>query len=294
MGEAAALNWQGLSREEREREYSPSSCIGGDYRAFIDAYVERSARARAAHPPVSLVYGDGPSQTLDLFVPAGAATPVPALVFIHGGYWQELSKRESAFAAPDCLENGCAFAAIDYTLAPAASVADIVEECRAAVAWLGDHGGEHGVDPGAMVVAGSSAGGHLAAMVALGEPQRRLRGAVLVSGVFALAPLIGTSVNEALSLDPGSARQSSPLLKDTSGFPETVICWGENETDQFKRQSRLFAEKLRASGHDGGTAGVREFECAGRNHFDVILDLADPRTRLGRETLALLGPVSPR
>jgi len=279
------LGWLNLSEAEREREYSPSSCIGGDYMPFIEAYIDRSAQAHTANPPVSLSYGSSNTQSIDLFLPSGARGPVPVLVFIHGGYWQELSKKESAFAAPACLDQGFAFAAIDYTLAPQATVSDIVAECRAAIAFLAHHGSDHGIDPDRMVVAGSSAGGHLAAMVALGgEARNCIRGAVMVSGVFALEPLIGTSINEALGLDAPAARASSPLLQDLEGFPPSVICWGENETDQFKRQSTVFAQHLR----DAAGASVEEFESPGRNHFDVILDLTDPDTPLGRATLTLL------
>ncbi len=264
------LDWRSLSEAEREREYSPSSCIGGDYMPYLRAYAERSGAARRAHPPETLRYGPGERQTIDLFVPGNVARP-PVLAFFHGGYWQELSKQESAFAAPQCLAQGIAYAAVDYTLAPKATLSAIVDECRAAVARL--------ERLGPLVVAGSSAGAHLAAMVAT----EGLKGAVLVSGIYELEPLIGTSINAALGLDPAEAACNSPMHRALRGFPPSVVCWGDNETDQFKRQSRAFAAALHAAG-----AACSVFECPGRNHFDVILDLADPATELGRQTLDLL------
>jgi arylformamidase len=264
------LDWRSLSQAEREREYSPSSCIGGDYMPYLRAYAERSAAARRGHPPETLRYGPGEWQTIDLFMPRNVAHP-PVLVFFHGGYWQELSKQESAFAAPQCLARGIAYAAVDYTLAPRATLSAIVDECRSAVARL--------ADVGPLVVAGSSAGAHLAAMVA----NERLKGAVLVSGIYELEPLIGTSINAALGLDVAEAGRSSPMHRSLVGFPPSLVCWGDNETDQFKRQSALFARNLHAVG-----AICSVFECPGRNHFDVILDLADAATELGRRTLDLL------
>ncbi|HEY4169577.1 MAG TPA: alpha/beta hydrolase [Reyranella sp.] len=264
------LNWRSLSDAEREREYSPSSCIGGDYRPYLRAYAERSEAARRAHPPETLRYGPGERQTIDLFMPKNVSRP-PVLVFFHGGYWQELSKRESAFAAPQCLAHGIAYAAVDYTLAPKAALSAIVDECRAAVTRLSD--------VGPLVVAGSSAGAHLAAMVA----NEQLKGAVLVSGIYELEPLIGTSINAALGLDVAEAGRNSPMHRSRVGFPPSLVCWGDNETDQFKRQSALFAKGLHAAG-----AMCSVFECPGCNHFDVILDLADPATELGRRTLELL------
>jgi arylformamidase len=267
------LDWRRLTDAEREREYSPSSCIGGDYRPFIQAYAERSAAAYRAHSPTTIRYGSLATQTIDLFTLPGGTTP-PVLVFFHGGYWQELSKRESAFAATDCLAHGIAYAAVDYTLAPEATLSEIVDECRAALGAL-DRFGD-------VVVAGSSAGAHLASMVAL-EAGARIKGAVLVSGVYDLEPLIGTSINAALGLDAAEAARVSPLRAPLGGFPPSLVCWGNNETGQFKRQSLVFAEAVRAAGRDCAT-----FECDGRNHFDVILDLADETTELGRRTLDLI------
>ena len=277
------IDWQKLSLEDREREYSPSSCIGGDYQPYIRAYADLSQAARRSHVPVTVRYGTKARQSLDLFVPTGVARP-PVLVFFHGGYWQELSKEDSAFAAPQCLAHGIAYAAVGYTLAPAAMLADIVAECRAAVGWLGRFGDTMGIDPGRLIVAGSSAGAHLAAMTALPTSLGRpVKGAVLVSGIYDLEPLIGTSIDAALRLDSAVAARNSPLHQPLKGFPPSLVCWGENETDQFKRQSRAFAHALRDA-----SADCVEFESADRNHFDVVLDLADPATPLGRRLLTLI------
>src|SRR5690606_10365618 len=142
----------------------------------------------------------------------------PLLVFIHGGYWQELSKASSLFAAPDCIEAGVAFAAIDYTLAPQASVHAMALECRRALSYLHEHSAELGLDPQRIVIAGSSAGAHLAAMCCLRDwedatnlPAGLPAAAVLVSGIYDLEPLIDTSINGPLSLDAAAAGAVSPL-----------------------------------------------------------------------------------
>ena len=75
----------------------------------------------------------------------------------------------------------------------------------------------------------------------------------------------------------------SPALQPLAGFAPSIVCWGEVETDEFKRQGRDFAHALRAAGR-----ACQVFEVAQRNHFDIVLDLADPGTPLGRAVLALL------
>jgi len=267
-------------------EYSPSSAIGGDYQQYLRAYSEISMQARSQCDRVSSYhYGQSPRQSLDLVVPGKPAegAPPPLIVFIHGGYWQELSKRDSFFAAADCARTGIAFAAIDYTLAPEAPLDEIVSECRSAIGWLHRRATSLGFDRNRIFVAGSSAGAHLAAMTALGCPDRLkegIAGLVLVSGIYELEPLIGTSVNDKLGLDVDAARRNSPLLYPVSDLPSTIVCWGEIETSEFKRQSHEFADHLRHSG-----ISVRTFEVAMKNHFDIILDLAGRGTRLGEAVI---------
>ena len=111
---------------------------------------------------------------------------------------------------------------------------------------------------------------------------RRPRSVVLVSGIYALEPLIGTTVNAALGLDAAAARALSPLLHPLVGFPSAVLCWGEIETQAFKTQSLDFAAALRRAG-----TPCTAFEVPQRNHFDVVLDLADTGTTLGRRMLDL-------
>lgn len=303
-----------MSNVEREREYSPSSCIGGDYRPFLQAYRDQSAQAREAAVRCGGVwrsarYGDKPAQTLELCMPsalpASHSTPVegqgsrgcvtskdsithafpPVLLFFHGGYWQELSAEASLFPATDCIRLGMAYAAINHTLAPNASVDQIVDECVNALAWLHTHASTLGIDRRRIVLAGSSAGAHLAAMTALRTmgTARAVRATVLVSGVFDLRPLVGTSINDALGLNAATANALSPLRTSLHGFPETVVCWGAIETAAFKTQSRDFASALQQSGTD-----CESFEVADRNHFDVILDLCDPRAVLGMRVGAVV------
>ena len=287
------LGWRELTLDDREREYSPSSCVD-DLGPFLDAYARESAVARQACADAGLVvsevrYGDLATQTIDLVSPGGSDSPAPLIVFIHGGYWQELSKTESFFAAHSCAAQGVAFAAVDYTLAPTATLDQIVGECLAAVQALVDESPTHHLDPERVVVTGSSAGAHLAAMVGLGTAGWRPAAVGLVSGIFDLEPLVGTYINDALGLDPDAARINSPAHRDLRGFPTTVIAHGSNETEQFKRQSRLFASMLSSQG-----TAAQELEVTDRNHFDVIMDLCNHETALGHSIMQLTNPATER
>ena len=172
-------------------------------------------------------------------------------------------------------------------MAPEATLDEIVAEVRAAVAHLVHNADDLGVDASRIVVSGSSAGAHLAASVSKGidtasNRSWRPAAAVLVSGIYELEPLLGTSINEALSLDVDSARRNSPAIGSLAGFPATIVVHGDNETGEFKRQGHEFAQDIVAA---GGSASAHEI--ADRNHFDVILDLADEHQELGRRVLDL-------
>jgi arylformamidase len=235
-----------------------------------------------------LLWGERPDEIFDYFPAAFAHAPL--LVYFHGGYWQEHSKDESLFAAPDCVGNGIAFAAVDYTLAPRASVGFIVEQCRRAIASLHQQAAALGFDARRIYVAGNSAGAHLAAMLlvagwqaAYGLADDVVAGAVLLSGIYDLEPLVGTYIDAALHLTDEDVAALSPLRLKAGRPVRTVVAWGDNETAEFKRQSRAFAAALMESGFP-----VSAFELAGTNHFDIVFGLANRGSVLGEATLELI------
>ena len=125
--------------------------------------------------------------------------------------------------------------------------------------------------PARTVLVGHSAGAHLVAMAMCNTASTEFGGAILVSGLFDLEPIIFTSVNDAVKLDPSSARRLSPihLVTDAPNTP-ILVTWGENETEEFKRQSREFASAwLTVPGHNVATTA----EIASHNHFDVLDEL---------------------
>jgi len=281
-------NWRNWPLAERERQYSPSSCVAA-LAPYLDAYVARSREAqRRFRCQKNLLWGERPDETFDYFPAASADAPL--LVYFHGGYWQELSKNGSLFAAPGCVANGIAFAAIDYTLAPRATLGTIVEQCRRAIASLYRQAAALGFNAHRIYVSGNSAGAHLAAMLlmegwqaARGIPDDAVAGAVLLSGIYDLEPLVGTYIDATLHLTAEDVATLSPARLKPGRPVKTILAWGENETAEFKRQSRAFASALVRSGFP-----VSAFEVRGTNHFDIVFGLADRDSVLGQATIELI------
>ena len=280
--------------EHLNREYSPSSCID-DINVYIQQYIDLSAEAKTKaigqHSIYQDVqYGDNENQCLDIYLPT-QNNQQKLMVYIHGGYWQELSKEESSFAAPNFQQQGFCFAVVDYTLAPNATLTEIVEENRQAIAWLYENAAQFGYQPEEIYISGSSAGGHLAMMMLQTVWSKYIKdyqgnvvkGLCAVSGIYDLQPLLQTYVNEPLKMDINEAKTNSPALLDVPAAVPVIIAYGQNETTAFKQQSLMMAEKLRTKGFD---VQVKEIE--GRNHFDVIVDLSDKRSWLSQETVKLM------
>ncbi|MDG2299586.1 MAG: alpha/beta hydrolase [Planktomarina sp.] len=265
--------------------------IGGNYQPYIKKYIEQSQISKDRLNIIECNYGPKPTNTIDLFIPNSASkkSPCPLMIFIHGGYWQELSKNESEFSALDFVANDIGFAAIDYSLCPLVNVSDIVNECYMAIRWLQNSFGNYNFNSEKMYISGSSAGAHLAAMCclkALEENNKilaKLAGVVLVSGIYDLEPLVNTTINNSIGLDSKAAIAVSPLFKDLEGFPNTIIAWGENETEEFKKQSMIFSETLLSN-----QVNVQKLEIANRNHFDIILDLGKNDAGLGNIVINMI------
>jgi arylformamidase len=276
-----------LAAEFVEREYNLRAAFP-DHPQWFARWDEASEAARAKLASrLDLRYGNGPKQTMDLFP---AANPRGALLFIHGGYWRALDKREHAFVAPPLVAEGIGVAVVNYDLCPDVSIGRIVEETREAVGWLKREGARHGVPADRLVVGGHSAGAHLTAMLfatdwqARGLPADTLTGGIAISGVFDLEPLVQVSFNVDLKLDAARAHALSPIHLEPRLKAPLLLAAGEGETSEFIRQSWLLWERWATCRPAGwhGPLFVPE-----RHHFSVLSELGDPASRLVRESLSL-------
>lgn len=259
-----------------EREYSPSSRAGGTAEPHLARYRHQSAAIAAGWGPRLEHLAGG------TLLVAGS----PTLVFVHGGYWQALSAAASLVPGPAAVDDGWGYAAVEYTLAPAAGITTMVAECTEALRLVAERSG------GPLVVAGHSAGAHLVAMATLvAEPPVEVSRVVLVSGVYDLRPIVHTTVNEPLGLAVDEAIALSPVLRGVrrgAAAPEVVIAWGQLDTAAFAAQSMRYSEVLASAG-----VSVETIECVGLHHFDIIDGLADQRTPLGRLTTARVRTSAP-
>lgn len=246
------FDWRTATAADVDREYSPSR----HSKRPLAEYLEEYRRAGEGIDPARLV-----------------KPGVPLLVYIHGGYWQRLSAADSLFNAADAVSLGVSLHAVDYTIAPEGTIEEMIEECIVDVECVLDD-----LAPSKVVLAGCSAGAHLAAMC-VRDPRlaRRLDGVALLSGIYDVRPLVVTPTNDPLGLDDARAARLSPLLLPAVPTGAAVLCAvGRHESGEFIRQNADFAEHL-------GRAGCRvsSVVVGDRDHFDLPYDLLARGTSVG-------------
>lgn len=255
----SGFDWKTASAQEVDFQYSPSKFAKRPLAEYLAEYASRSA---------------------DVDVASLRLKNTPLLIFIHGGYWQSLSAGESLYHANDARREGVALHSVEYTLAPDASIEQIIAECIADVKKTIAE-----LQPTRVLIAGSSAGAHLAAMCARDEEiATQASGIALLSGVYDLRPLMCTPTNDPLHLTEESAAAVSPqMLPFTYSAPEALLAVGRHEPPEFIRQNAEYAEFLSNNGVKVTTSVLED-----RDHFDLPYDLLVRGTQVGDWCLNIL------
>jgi arylformamidase len=273
-----------LDRQYDQRAWAPNAIeVINRYTADSEA-VRRRLGDPETHP-----YGEGRAETLDLFRAHRPHAPIH--VFIHGGAWRMLGKRDSAFAAETFVRAGAHFMALDFALLPVATLGEMVGQVRSAIAWIYRNADRLGGDPKRIFVSGHSSGAHLAGTVIatdwlaqFGLPPDVVAGALCISGIYDLEPVRRSARNAYVQLDAAMVDTLSPARHAHHIACPVVVAAGEHESDELKRQARDFAGLI---DHRGGP--VRLVEGAGCNHFEIVNTLASPFGMLGRIALQQMG-----
>jgi arylformamidase len=277
-----------LDRQHNNRLRVPDFLI-----RYMQGWQRSSAQVRAQQACLlDVPYGPAPAENLDIFPAGGRAQPV--LVFIHGGYWRRLDKADHSFVAPAFTQQGVCVVVPNYALCGATSsttIDDIALQMVRCVAWVYRHIDQYGGDPDCITVAGHSAGGHLAAMLAACEwerwdaalPKQLVRNAMGISGLYDLAPVMHSPYLQTdIHLTPAQVQRNSPAYFSEPRAPLVAVCGGD-ESDEFLRHNQLI-ETAWGTRH----VPVRE-AMLGCNHFSIVEKLVDPQHRVHRLAQQLLG-----
>jgi arylformamidase len=258
-----------MSQQDRDLGFNNGVAVPGSA-DMVAGWDKRSAGMRAQHPGhLDLRYGPRERNRIDFLK---AADGGPTLLFIHGGYWQTRAKETFAVFAAGPMAHGINVALIGYTLAPDATLDEIVAEIYRGLDFLAAQLPALGGDPNRIVVSGWSAGGHLTSM-ALSHPH--VKAGMAISGIYDLEPIRHSYLNVKLGLDEAISRRNSPMMQPGGAAKPLSLVAGSAELPLLRKQTADFAGHRARYG-----LPVTYEEIPDANHFSIMEELVSPTGRI--------------
>lgn len=265
-----------------------------------------------ATPDLRYRPGADPKHLLDLYTPRDARAPVPAVLFVHGGFWRNQDRRYlqpftglHGNVGVALARRGIAVAVQSYRLFPKATLDEQLADVLAAARWLRDHAPAHSINSDCLFLAGYSAGGHLVTLLTLddrrlsaaGLPPQLVRGTISLSGVLDI-PLMArqqpADFNRDLTTplfgaDPAAQASLSPVNYLRPDAPPLLLLTAERDYPFVRESNRAAVAQLQRLG-----APVQSGEIGGIDHADMILDINGPRDRVSDTIAAFIQQRCPR
>jgi arylformamidase len=277
-----------LDMDQQDLDEAYDQEIWAPNRALI---VERrkaaSDRARAIlGTPKRVAYGPSEYEGLDIFDCGTRGAPVN--VFVHGGAWRRNVAADYALHAEALVRAGAHSVMIDFINVDQAKgdLFPMYEQVRRALAWVWRNAESFGGDRDRIYISAHSSGSHLSGVALTrgwqeeGLPADAFKGAVLLSGMYDLAPVALSKRSSYVSFTPAMIEQLSGGRYISGLHTPLVLAYGTCETPEFQRQTRDFAAALKAAGKP-----VELLVGAAYNHFELLETLANPYGLTGRAML---------
>jgi len=262
-------DWRQLSQQELDRGLNNGEAVAGSA-GIVAGWDARSAELRKRHAAhLDLRYGPRERNRIDFLKVRDGA---PTLLFIHGGYWQTRAKETFTLLAEGALAHGINVALSGYTLAPDATLDEIVAEIHASIDFLSGQLPALGGDGKGIVVSGWSAGGHLTSMAL---SHARVRAGMAISGIYDLEPIRHSYLNVKLGLDEAASRRNSPMMIAGGPMKPLSLVVGSAELPLLRKQTADFAGHRARYG-----LPVTYEEIPGADHFTIMDEMASPAGRI--------------
>ena len=250
-----------------------------DFATYFERWEKLSKETREKYLIIKDIhYGDHERECLDVF--PSAKPNSKTLVYIHGGYWHLFDKSKFHFIADAFHADDVTTVLINYPLAPAATMDEMVASCRKALLWLHKNLQQFNGDPQQVYIMGNSAGAHLAAMLVEKEWMQKnaadfIKGVCLLSGIFNLLPVQLLQLNSILNMSRETAMRNSPVELIPAEHCPLLICVGGDETDEFKCQSKQLYDKWKNK-----NTAIKFLELPGINHYSILESLLNKTSTL--------------
>jgi arylformamidase len=266
---------------------------------IVTRRIAASERTRALlGAPQRVAYGPSEHEQLDIFraiAPAGGAGRgggAPVNVFVHGGAWRRNKAADYALQAEPLVRAGAHAVIIDFINVEQAGgdLDPMYQQVRRAIAWAWRNAASFGGDRERFYISAHSSGSHLSACVLTagwreeGLPQDFCRGALLLSGMYDLAPVRLSKRSSYVSFTDAMVERLSAQRHLDGLHTPLILAYGTCETPEFQRQTREFFDAVRARGKPAGLIVGEAY-----NHFELLETLTNPYGLVGRAMLQQMG-----
>ena len=252
-----------------------------------DATLSAETRSKLRHT-ADIAYGESAGERLDVFPAGNPGAPIH--VYIHGGYWRALDKKDFSYVAEPLVAGGATTVLLNYDLCPKVTLDTVVQQTRNAVVWIYRHAGLLGGDADKIYLSGSSAGAHLAAMMLAEDwtrspvPQDVIKGAACITGIYQIDPVLRIQANAEIRLKPEMVARNSPLSLPLRARCPVLVAVGAKETPEWIKQSEAYEAFLRR--HGLATEFIKLPET---HHFSITQSLSWPQSVLAKAMLKQMG-----
>lgn len=242
--------------------------------AILDSFVPDEGYVRFSDIP----YGSAARQKLDIYRPRTEVKSTTVIVFMYGGSWKSGSRQNYRFVGQSLASLGYIVVIPDYRLYPEVRFPAFVEDAAHAIAWIYRNIPKYGGSSQKIILAGHSAGAHIAALLALdrtylkdvGVPESSVAGLIGLAGPYAFNPLQYSNTKPIFEKigDPDTAR---PITFVRSGAPPSLLLHGKEDWTVNERNSLALTRKLK-----NVEAYVRYVPLATVGHGGILLALSSP------------------
>lgn len=251
-----------------------NACAGPRLLSNVDALSGGGSGVSAVASGVT--YGNH-AQKLDVYAPKGTPTNarLPVVLFIHGGSWRDGDRGGYAFAGKAFAREGFVSVVIDYRKVPEVRFPDFMVDAAEAVAWTESNIAAYGGDPTKIIIAGHSAGAHIAVLLTLdptylrsaGVADGAIKGAIGLAGPYDFYPFTSEAAVAAFAgADPALTQ---PITYARGDAPPLLLLHGDADDVVLPRNSTALAAKVTEA---GGQVVVKPY--AGVGHVGIVQALS--------------------
>uniref|UniRef100_U5ES04 Putative kynurenine formamidase n=1 Tax=Corethrella appendiculata TaxID=1370023 RepID=U5ES04_9DIPT len=282
-----------VKMKELEKEYSPSewSIRFKDPSEVITNHIEivtneSNECKKNIKYRENVAYGEGDNEKLDIYE-NHLSEDAPIFVYIHGGYWVQLSKDVSAYCVRPLVESGYRVIIVEYDLCPQITLEDLAEQIKKAGKFILNMAEENNAK--SVSFCGHSAGAHLVSSMLndknfynslSGNQINLIKNVYLISGIYDLTEiqhLEATNPDNILSLNDKSVQKLSPIYQNYEHYSRRGIKFhifvAEYESNVFKEQSKQFCDLLK----NDGIINANYWLLEGLDHFNIVENLSDSK-----------------